>query len=282
MLNFNANQKIMNKNELEGILRLHKLWLLDDKEGEQADLRGSDLSHANLSHANLLRANLTDANLSRADLSYADLSYSNLSRADLSYADLTNADLFGADLSYANLTNANLTYADLSYANLTNAKLTYADLSYANLTNANLTYADLRRSDLTDANLTKADLRGSDLTKANLKDAIFKSNKLSEQTKNPSYGENTMNFTVTKKSPSKIIKGYYDDINLFLRVADPILDHGKPEDESFQCKVTNSNKSAWIQYGKKLSNINVVFLDLKQRWEGYTAIYEDEIVTITL
>ena len=242
----------MNQNKLEEILRLHKLWLLDDKEGEQADLRGSDLSHANLSHANLLRANLTDANLSRADLSYADLSYANLSRADLSYADLTNADLFGADLSYANLTNANLTYADL------------------------------RRSDLTDANLTKADLRGSDLTKANLKDAIFKINKLSEQTKNPSYGENTMNFTVTKKSPSKIIKGYYDDINLFLRVAYPILDHGQPEDESFQCKVTNSNKSAWIQYGKKLSNINVVFLDLKQRWEGYTAIYEDEIVTITL
>jgi len=110
-----------------------------------------------------------------------------------------------------------------------------------------------------------------------LTDAIFKSNKLSEQTKNPSYGENTMNFTVTKKSPSKIIKGYYNDINLFLRVEDTLGEFGAERDIE-----GNPTESSWIQYGKKLHNINVVFLPLNKQWAGYTVIYEDEIVTITL
>jgi len=215
-----------------------------------------------LTWASLTGADLTDANLTGANLSYANLSYADLSRAQLTEADLPNT----------NLIDANLIGASLAGANLEDANLIGADFTYANLTDA----------DLTDADLTDAYLAGTNLTKANLTDAIFKSNKLSEQTKNPSYGENTMNFTVTKKSPSKVIKGYYDDINLFLRVADPILDRTQPEDKSFQCEVTNSNKSSWIQYGKKLSNINVVFLPLNQRWEGYTAIYEDETVDITL
>ena len=198
-------------------------------------------------------------------------------QADLSHADLTHADLSGADLTDANLSNSILCNADLFSVDLTKA-----DLSYANLTGADLTDADLRYANLSGSILTKADLTGANLTGADLTDADFKSNKLSEQTKNPSYGENTMNFTVTKKSPSKIIKGYYNDINLFLRVADPILKEDQAGDKSFQCELINSNKSAWIQYGKKLSNINVVFLPIKQRWEGYTAIYEDETVDITL
>ena len=202
----------MNKNELEEILRFHKLWLAGDKEGRQADLRGSDL---------------TDANLTNANLTGADLRYANLRGADLSYA-----DLFGANLVKANLTRANLT----------------------------------------DANLTDAKLRDADLT-----DAIFRSNKLSEQTKNPSYGENTMNFTVTKKSPSKIIKGYYNDINLFLRVEDTLGEFGAERDIE-----GNPTESSWIQYGRQLDNINVVFLPLNKQWAGYTVIYEDEIVTITL
>jgi len=48
----------MNQNKLEEILRLHKLWLADDKDGKQADLRGSDLTNANLTNANLADAKL--------------------------------------------------------------------------------------------------------------------------------------------------------------------------------------------------------------------------------
>tara|TARA_R110002153_G_scaffold17421_3_gene60742 strand:+ start:2925 stop:3203 length:279 start_codon:yes stop_codon:yes gene_type:complete len=86
-----------------------------------------------------------------------------------------------------------------------------------------------------------------------------------------------MNFTVTKKSPSKIIKGYYNDVNLFLWVEDTLGEFGAERDIE-----GNLTESSWIQYGKHLNNINVVFLPLHKKWAGYTVIYEDEIVTITL
>ena len=86
-----------------------------------------------------------------------------------------------------------------------------------------------------------------------------------------------MNFTVTKKSPSKIIKGYYNDVNLFLWVEDTLGEFGAERDIE-----GNLTESSWIQYGRQLDNINVVFLPLNKQWAGYTVIYEDEIVTITL
>jgi len=84
----------MKKEQLEKILRLHKMWLNDDNGGVRADLSGANLSGAKLSGANLSRANLW-----RADLSEADLSRANLWRADLSAADLSEANLSEAKLS---------------------------------------------------------------------------------------------------------------------------------------------------------------------------------------
>jgi hypothetical protein len=92
--------KTYTKDELQEILRLHKLWL-NDEGGEMANLSGANLSRADLSGANLSRANLSRANLSGANLSGADLSGADLSRADLSGANLSGADLSGA---YLNLT----------------------------------------------------------------------------------------------------------------------------------------------------------------------------------
>lgn len=88
----------MNKEELNEVLRLHKMWLNDEEEGVRADLRGADLRGA--------------------DLRGAYLSYADLRGADLSYANLSYADLIGANLSGANLRGANLRGADLSGANL--------------------------------------------------------------------------------------------------------------------------------------------------------------------
>ena len=48
--------KKITKNELDKILRKHKLWLMNDPEGEMANLSGADLSRADLSWANLSRA----------------------------------------------------------------------------------------------------------------------------------------------------------------------------------------------------------------------------------
>ena len=96
------------KEELDEILRKHKLWLNSQPGGEKADLSYADLSYADLSSANLRFADLSYANLSFADLSFADLSSANLRFANLSAADLSSANLSAADLSYANLSSANL------------------------------------------------------------------------------------------------------------------------------------------------------------------------------
>ena len=108
--------KTLTKEELNDILKKHKLWLIDEG-GERADL-----SNADLRGANLRGADLSDANLRGADLSNADLRGADLSNADLRGADLSNANLRGADLSDANLYNADLSNADLRGADLSDAK----------------------------------------------------------------------------------------------------------------------------------------------------------------
>ena len=100
------NMKKITKEELDVFLRKHKLWLINDPEGERADLSGADLygadlSGADLTRANLYGANLYGANLTRANLTGADLSGANLYGADLTRADLTRANLYGADLDQA-------------------------------------------------------------------------------------------------------------------------------------------------------------------------------------
>ena len=74
-------RKVITREELDKILRKHKLWLADEEGGERANLSG------------------------------ADLSWADLSEADLSWADLSGADLLGADLSGADLSRANLDYS---------------------------------------------------------------------------------------------------------------------------------------------------------------------------
>jgi len=100
--------------DLKECLRLHKLWLQDDKEGTRAYLSDANLSHANLSGADLSRANLSRANLSDANLSDANLFRANLSGAYLSGAYLSDANLSRAYLSGTYLSDANLSRANLS------------------------------------------------------------------------------------------------------------------------------------------------------------------------
>ena len=89
------------KDELEVILRKHKLWLIDKSEGECAYLSGADLRGADLRYADLSGADLSGAYFSGADLRGADLSGAYFRGADLRYADLRGAYLSGANLSGA-------------------------------------------------------------------------------------------------------------------------------------------------------------------------------------
>ena len=116
------------QDELNEILRKHKMWLIGESGGELADLRG--------------------ANLREADLRWADLRWTNLRGADLRWADLRGADLSRANLRGANLRGANLRGADLSRADLYGANLRGANLREANLFGADLSRADLRGAKL--------------------------------------------------------------------------------------------------------------------------------------
>ncbi len=86
----------MKKDELQEVLRLHKMWLNDEDGGKRADLQWADLRGADLQWADLRGADLRGADLQRADLRGADLQ-----RADLQWADLRGADLQRADLDYS-------------------------------------------------------------------------------------------------------------------------------------------------------------------------------------
>ena len=118
--------KTYTTDELKEILRLHRLWRIDEEGGSEADLSWADFSEADLSWADLSGANLSRADLSRADFSEADLSGANLSGADLSWADFSEADLSWADFSGANLSGADLSGADLSWADFSEADLSGA------------------------------------------------------------------------------------------------------------------------------------------------------------
>ena len=77
----------MQQEELDKVLKLHKLWACNENGGIQADLREADLREANL----------WKADLRKADLGEADLGGANLRKADLREADLWKADLGGTD-----------------------------------------------------------------------------------------------------------------------------------------------------------------------------------------
>ena len=128
----------ISKRKLNSILNKHKMWLLNDPEGERANLRGADLIRANLREANLREANLIRANLREANLREA-----NLYKVDLMEAHLYKADLMEANLREANLREANLYKADLREANLRGADLSGADLMGADLRGADLSGAKL-------------------------------------------------------------------------------------------------------------------------------------------
>lgn len=97
--------------DLKEVLRLHELWINDDKDGRRADLSGANLRYADLRDADLGRADLRCADLSGADLSGAYLGGAYLSGANLRDADLDHAYLGGADLRCANLSGADLSCA---------------------------------------------------------------------------------------------------------------------------------------------------------------------------
>ena len=138
--------KQISTEELEEVLRKHKLWIEngDNEYGEKAELSGYNLRHYNLSGVNL---------------SYADLSYTDLSYTELSYTNLT-----GSDLSCCNLMGSNLNCSNLRCSILDNSDLRGANLEHCDLSLAHLRNSKFRLTNLMGSNLANSSLRGVDLT----------------------------------------------------------------------------------------------------------------------
>lgn len=121
----------MTTEQLERLLRKHKLYLKGYKCGKRLDLSGADLSRANLSGANLQNANLYKANLQNANLYGANLREAELRFTNLKGSNLKGSNLKRADLHFANLQEANLCRAILKDTNLDDADFKDANLSGA-------------------------------------------------------------------------------------------------------------------------------------------------------
>ena len=121
----------MTREDLDKILKNHKLWIHGKEGGEVAEFRGADLQGMDFSNVDLRNANFESANLEGANFSRTNLRCTNLNHADLTNANLRYADLRGADLSYAILKNTVFVDADLRGAVLknTNFKNTNIDFS---------------------------------------------------------------------------------------------------------------------------------------------------------
>ncbi len=89
-----SNRHPLGRDELDRIVREHRLWLESDQvEGVRAALNRTDLSSADLAGADLSRGDLSGARLTRANLAGCNLTAANLVQADVSWANLCEANL---------------------------------------------------------------------------------------------------------------------------------------------------------------------------------------------
>lgn len=149
--------KKISQEELDEILKQHKLWVESNKQdGTHADLSFHDLRTlefptrtmlwgANLKHTNLQGTNLEGADLRKANLEGAILISANLREANLMRANLKKVNFRRAELCNAQLVRTALLEADLRGANLEGAKLAGAKLAGAKLEGAKLMGADFRQ-----------------------------------------------------------------------------------------------------------------------------------------
>ena len=101
----------MTQQELNEILRKHKLWLDGKEGGERANMQSAHMRSANMQSANMQSAHMRSADMQCANMQRADMQC-----ADMRYADMQCADMRYADMRYANLRNANMQRANIDYS----------------------------------------------------------------------------------------------------------------------------------------------------------------------
>ncbi len=121
-------QRRVSQEELNELLRKHKLWLEGKEGGERLVIINYNLSGSNLRGSNLRGSDLSWSNLSESDLSGSNLRGSDLSWSNLSESDLSGSNLTGSDLSWSNLRGSNLRGSDLTGSDLRESNLDFSAL----------------------------------------------------------------------------------------------------------------------------------------------------------
>ena len=210
----------LSQDDLNRIIKLHKLYISGKNGGARAiikfknlsglSLRGQDLSHADFTGSCFIGTDLSHGNFSSAtffacDMRRANLEAASFVRADFRGAFVAGANLEGADLKSADLREgrmmeketANLVQnrnakgdsavartvfagARMVSTNMSAVRAVSADFSDADLSNVDIKGADLRSANLEGANLSHSDLSGSDVRGACFKNSIMTNTILKE------------------------------------------------------------------------------------------------------
>jgi hypothetical protein len=111
-------RKQITQEELNEVVRLHKLWLSKNPEGKRAEFCGLGLTNIEIINADLRYADFT-----MAFLHDVNLSGSNLFKCQFFKASLWNVNLLNTNLQRCRFDKAYLDDTDFTVANLKNAHL---------------------------------------------------------------------------------------------------------------------------------------------------------------
>lgn len=184
----------MSQNELDVVIKKHKMYLEGDTGGARAVVKFRNLSGLTLKGKNLSHADFTGSCFIGSDLSHSDFTSTTFFACDMRRANLEESKFIRADFRGAFVAGANLKNADLKSADLREGKIMEkgtagylsdrlkrdesmpvaqtifagARLMQTNLSGIRAASADFSDADMSNVKIQGADLRNANLTGANL------------------------------------------------------------------------------------------------------------------
>lgn len=168
--------KKMTQDEMNEILKLHKMWLNGEKNGVRAVIEARDLFDLTMIGANLQKAVISRSFIKNCDMENVDMSNTEILNTTIAYSNMENATLASADMINANMTEVYMPRSNLYKAIIYESTMRDCDIEESNFEQVTLRYSIVKNCNLEKSNMTKADLPFSDmldckLTFANLQNA---------------------------------------------------------------------------------------------------------------
>ena len=162
------NNDIVDRNELNRMIELHKLWL-----GKKADGKRADFSNMNLSKMDLSDLDLTGAILNRVNLCEADLSGTNLTDVSLNGAYLDRADLRNTRLDRTNFCTSSMCNAKFDGCEGVETSFIGTCAWDCSFQAVKLKKAMFCLSEICDCNFSGSDLEDSEFDNSDFDNAMF-------------------------------------------------------------------------------------------------------------